>query len=1121
MVLSRRGSGSITLASGQTLAMHHRTHDEEDLPHATKKTMADHLRKYESIFTLTPQRMRMIVEAFKETLELGLTKPEQVVPMIPTFVFGFPNGNEVGDYLAVDLGGTNLRVCLVSVQGEGKFEITQTKYRLTEEQKQDDGQKLFDFCAECLKTFVDSNLAEEESGLKLKPGETLPLGFTHYSSQKRIDHGELIRWTKGFGAPNTEGKDVAEMFRKSLEKYLARIQELPVKLTALINDTTGTLIASHYVNPKTKIACIFGTGCNAAYMEHVKDIPKIKNLGIDEEADMAINCEWGAFDSFEHEHLPRTKYDAIVDDTSNKPGEQAFEKLISGRYLGEILRLVICELIDEGVLFLGQNTYKLENPYVFDTAFLSLMESDPTEELLMIIGIFSHFFAVETTLAERQFFRALAMLIGRRAARLSACGIAAIVSKMNYLEEGCLVGADGSLYNKYPGFADRIHEGLVDIFGEKGRNITTCHAEDGSGVGSAIIAVFCSLKLEPAHQSAACALPPLGYNGSWFDTSPDVMRGLLNSAALYVVLSLSTRFGASAIVEDPADLPSGGFDFIVVGGGTAGNIVANRLSENPKVSVLVIEAGGSHEGIEDLKIPFYCARLTPATRWDWNYTTTPQVALNGRSFPFQRGYVLGGSSSVNTMAYTRGSSDDYDRYANITGDPGWSWNNIQKYIQRFERWTQPADQHNTTGQFDPSAHGYIGVTSVSLSGYPLDTDKRILEATSQLPEEFPYNQDLNAGKPLGVGWCPSTINNGERDSSATSYLSPDVLRRRNLYVLVNSQVTRILVTGTKNGKPDFRNVEFTCSGGCGVRHTLTAKKEVILSAGVVGSPFILLHSGIGNSSELSGVGIKPIVHLPSVGRNLSDHTVSPNLWLVNSTSTLENWVRDPAFAANALSSWRDNRTGPFVDIPITQVGFIRVKDDGNLFAKYGDPSAGLDSPHVELVINNGIAGKTVPPTGNFFNIGVVVVTPFARGSLVLNSSDPLEYPIIDPAYLKSDLDMFLMREGIRSAQRFATAPAIKEYVGQAVYTPGTTDEELNDFIRSNGTNLHHPVGTAAMSSKDADYGVVDPDLRVKGISGVRVIDASVLPFIPSGHTMAATYIFGERGVDLVKSSWGF
>ncbi|EEB94337.1 hypothetical protein MPER_06863 [Moniliophthora perniciosa FA553] len=411
--------------------------------------------------------------------------------MIPTFVFGWPTGQERGDYLALDLGGTNLRVCLVNVQGEGKFEITQTKYRLTEEQKQDDGQKLFDFCAECIKTFIENNFTNDGGELSLKEGEVLPLGFTfsYPCTQNKIDHGVLIRWTKGFGATNTEGRDVAEMFRKSLEKY-----KVPVNMTALINDTTGTLIASHYVNPRTKIAVIFGTGCNAAYMEKVGNIEKIKDLGIDGNDEMAINCEWGAFDSFEHEHLPRTKYDITVDETSNKPGEQAFEKLISGRYLGEILRLVICELIDEGVLFLGQNTYKLETPYVFETAFLSLMESDPTDELLMIIGIFTHFFALETTLAERQFFRALAKLIGRRAARLSACGIAAIVSKMGYLDEGCSVGADGSLYNKYPGFADRVHEGLTDIFGDKGRNIITHHAEDGSGVGSAIIAAMTKVR---------------------------------------------------------------------------------------------------------------------------------------------------------------------------------------------------------------------------------------------------------------------------------------------------------------------------------------------------------------------------------------------------------------------------------------------------------------------------------------------------------------------------------------------------------------------------------------------------------------------------------------------------
>jgi hexokinase len=208
--------------------------------------------------------------------------------MIPTFVFGWPHGKETGDYLAVDLGGTNLRVCLVTLLGDGKFEITQTKYRITEEQKQEDGEKLFDFCAECLKTFIQSQLGE---GLQLGPDGSLPLGFTfsYPCLQDRIDHGKLIRWTKGFGAPNTEGHDVAEMFRKSLEKANLNI---PIKLTALINDTTGTLIASSYVEPRTRIAVILGTGCNAAYMEKVRSQGRGMGCGVEKLTYVAELPDW-------------------------------------------------------------------------------------------------------------------------------------------------------------------------------------------------------------------------------------------------------------------------------------------------------------------------------------------------------------------------------------------------------------------------------------------------------------------------------------------------------------------------------------------------------------------------------------------------------------------------------------------------------------------------------------------------------------------------------------------------------------------------------------------------------------------------------------------------------------
>jgi hexokinase len=206
--------------------------------------------------------------------------------MLPTYVFGWPTGDEKGSYLALDLGGTNLRVCHVILKGGGQFEVTQTKFRLTEEQKQIEGQELFDFCADCLNTFISDHFGGPDGTVHLEEDIALGFTFSYPMEQDKIDHGKLVRWTKGFGNPNTEGNDCAAMFRKSLEKY-----EVPIKMTSLINDTTGTLIASNYVRNKTKIACIFGTGCNAAYMEHISNIPKIDHHGLPGDRDMAINCE--------------------------------------------------------------------------------------------------------------------------------------------------------------------------------------------------------------------------------------------------------------------------------------------------------------------------------------------------------------------------------------------------------------------------------------------------------------------------------------------------------------------------------------------------------------------------------------------------------------------------------------------------------------------------------------------------------------------------------------------------------------------------------------------------------------------------------------------------------------
>lgn len=464
-----------------------------DTPGAQEKVLKVKLEQFEKLFTVSDDVLRDVTQNFVQALQLGLVKDKQVVPMLPTFVFGWPTGTETGDYLSLDFGGTNIRTCLVRLKGDRSFELTQSKFRIQEHQKRVEGQELFDYFAECIKEFL-----EKQFGSCDKVSEPLSLGFTfsYPTVQKRIDHGELVRWTKGFNNPNTEGKDCAAMMRKSLEKY-----NVPVKLSSIINDTTGTLIASNYVEPETKIACVFGTGCNAAYMEDLSEITKLKDFNLPHHEQMAINCEYGAFDSFEHRHLKcvRTKYDEEIDLTSNKPHEQAFEKMISGLYLGEIFRLIMCELIYEGVLFLGQETYKIEKPFCFDTAFLSLIETDPTDELLTVMGLFKYFFSLETELEERLFFRRLAQLIGTRSARLSACGIAAIVKKKDLAKSSCTVGVDGSLYSKYPHFVTRLHEALEGILGPDAKNIKTRQAEDGSGAGSAVIAAMTTARKNKGH----------------------------------------------------------------------------------------------------------------------------------------------------------------------------------------------------------------------------------------------------------------------------------------------------------------------------------------------------------------------------------------------------------------------------------------------------------------------------------------------------------------------------------------------------------------------------------------------------------------------------------------------
>ena len=296
----------------------------------------------------------------------------------------FPDGYETGTFIALDMGGTNLRVCQITLTDQkSEFDILQSKYRMPEELKTGSGDELWEYIADCLYQFIETHHGD------CAKIDTLPLGFTfsYPATQNYIDEGILQRWTKGFDISGVEGENVVPMFEAALakrvshplqrpgEKTAKQHQGVPIKLTALINDTTGTMIASAYTDTKMKIGCIFGTGCNAAYMEDCASIPKLEHLNLPPDTLMAINCEWGAFDN-EHKVLPRTDYDKAIDRDSPRPGQQAFEKMIAGLYLGEIFRLVLVDLHDnkDVHVFEGQNISSLRKAYSLDSSFLSAVE---------------------------------------------------------------------------------------------------------------------------------------------------------------------------------------------------------------------------------------------------------------------------------------------------------------------------------------------------------------------------------------------------------------------------------------------------------------------------------------------------------------------------------------------------------------------------------------------------------------------------------------------------------------------------------------------------------------------------------------------------------------------------
>ncbi|KAJ5972889.1 uncharacterized protein N7479_002807 [Penicillium vulpinum] len=449
-----------------------------ELLEGVAEELTKELKKYEEWFLLEPHKLKVISDHFAQELEKGLTVEDadwnidiKLKPMNVTWIMKYPTGREKGRILTIDLGGTNIRVCDVCLStGKGEFEQRQRKYKLPEEIKTSTKEVLWDFIADRIGSF----LSENQSGISAS--DPLPLAFTFSFpvEQKSIRSGILQRWTKNF---NVSGVNV------------------PVKLVALINDTAGTLVASRYRDQQVKIGSIFSTGCNAAYMEECRLIPKLRDLGLPEDATVIINTEYGAFDN-ECKVLPLTPFDRQIDEESAHPGTQIYEKMVAGLYIGEMLRLVMLKMHEGGILFKGQDVSRLRTANSLETSFLSTVEMDISDCLTDMKGEFKESLNLELTLDELKALRHLIGLIAMRAARLYACGIAAICKKKKIRQ--CHVGVDGSVFSKYSMLKGRAVQALRDIFDwEPGRLdlIALNSAEDGSGVGAALVA---TLTLDPS-----------------------------------------------------------------------------------------------------------------------------------------------------------------------------------------------------------------------------------------------------------------------------------------------------------------------------------------------------------------------------------------------------------------------------------------------------------------------------------------------------------------------------------------------------------------------------------------------------------------------------------------------